>query len=77
VSDEHPAADPTVNRVNGTDFEIGDDCIRCGEAPPVDRLGYCGHCHWAALAEVEEGVSRLGDSLARWADFRDWELTSR
>jgi len=60
--------------MSSVDHLTGGGCIRCGEAPSVDRLGYCGHCHWASLAEVEEGVARLADYLARWADFRDWEL---
>jgi hypothetical protein len=48
------------------------ECIRCGEAPPVDELGYCGHCHWAARAEIEEGFSELRDYLRPWALFMDW-----
>jgi len=61
--------------MNSVDHLTRAECIRCREAPPVDRLGYCGHCHWASLAEVEEGVARLTDYLGRWADFRDWELS--
>jgi len=49
-----------------------DDCIRCGNAPAVDELGYCGHCHWAVRAEVEEGFSQLREYLRGWARFTDW-----
>lgn len=50
-----------------------DDCIRCHDAPSVDGRGYCGHCHWAVLAEVEDGMTRLRAYLSRWAAFREWE----
>jgi hypothetical protein len=48
------------------------ECIRCGEAPRVDELGYCGHCHWAVRAEVEAGFRVLGEYLRAWALFMDW-----
>jgi hypothetical protein len=48
------------------------DCIRCAEAPGVDDLGYCGHCHWAARAEVEAGLSLLADYLLKWRRYVDW-----
>ena len=47
-------------------------CIRCGEAPAVDQLGYCGHCHWATRAEIEEGFYQLRDYLVKWARFSAW-----
>jgi hypothetical protein len=50
-----------------------DTCIRCDEAPAVDLAGYCGHCHWAARAEVERGLGEIRQYLARWARFRSWE----
>jgi hypothetical protein len=49
-----------------------EECINCGEAPAVDELGYCGQCHWAVRAEVEEGFYRLREYLRRWAQFSDW-----
>ena len=48
------------------------ECIRCGEAPRIDELGYCGHCHWAVLAEVEGGYRALRDYLRAWALFGEW-----
>ena len=47
-------------------------CIRCDEALAVDELGYCGHCHWAVRAEVEEGLYSLRAYLESWARFDDW-----
>jgi len=49
-------------------------CIRCEEASAVDELGYCAHCHWAAKAEVEEGLDRLRRYLRPWARYGDWCL---
>ncbi len=49
-----------------------DECIRCREAPPVDEFGYCGHCHWAVRAEIEEGFHQLREYLRSWARFGDW-----
>ena len=49
-----------------------EDCIRCTEAPAVDELGYCGHCHWAVRAEIEEGFYQLREYLRPWARFADW-----
>jgi hypothetical protein len=51
---------------------MSDECIRCGEVPAVDELGYCGHCHWVALAEVEEGFRQIRGYLQSWARFSDW-----
>jgi hypothetical protein len=48
------------------------ECIRCGEAPRVDGIEYCGHCHWAVRAEVEAGFCLLGEYLRAWALFMDW-----
>lgn len=48
-------------------------CIRCGEAPAADGDGYCGHCHWAVRAEIEEGFHKLREYLKGWARFADWE----
>ena len=50
-----------------------EDCIRCGDAPPADDSGYCGHCYWAVKAEVEDGFYALRGYLERWRKFRDWE----
>jgi hypothetical protein len=47
-------------------------CIRCGEFPRVDAAGYCGHCHWAVLSEVEAGFRLLDEYLRAWALFMDW-----
>jgi hypothetical protein len=52
-----------------------EDCIRCGDNPGIDELGYCVHCHWAVKFEVEEGFRRLRRYLARWARFADWCAT--
>jgi hypothetical protein len=49
-----------------------EECIRCGEAPAVDELGYCGHCHWAVRAEIEEGFYQLREYLRAWSRFADW-----
>jgi hypothetical protein len=49
-----------------------DTCIRCGEAPAVDLSGYCGHCHWAIRAEVEEGMADLRTYLTAWRRYADW-----
>jgi hypothetical protein len=48
------------------------ECIRCGEAPAVDLEGYCGSCHWAIRADVEEGFYALREYLRGWARFEDW-----
>lgn len=53
----------------------GESCIRCAELPAVDLEGYCGHCHWAIRAEVEEGLAAIGQYLAAWARFREWEAS--
>lgn len=47
-------------------------CIRCGQAPSVDEDGYCGHCHWAVRAEIEEGMYALKQYLARQAEFAEF-----
>jgi hypothetical protein len=47
-------------------------CIRCGDAPSADEGGYCGHCHWAVLIEVQDGLHELDAYLAAWARFADW-----
>jgi hypothetical protein len=49
-----------------------DICIRCGESPAVDLSGYCGHCHWAVRAEVEEGMAEMRDYLLAWSRFGQW-----
>ena len=51
---------------------MSDECIRCCEAPAVDELGYCGHCHWAVCAEIEEGFYQICEYLGSWARFSDW-----
>jgi hypothetical protein len=38
----------------------------------MDDLGYCGHCHWAVLAELEDGFLRFRQYLRRWAEFEAW-----
>ena len=40
----------------------------------VDEEGCCGHCQWVVLTEVANGLRRFCVYLARWAEFRDWEL---
>jgi hypothetical protein len=50
---------PNVNRRGDT----VSDCIRCGDTPAVDEEGYCGHCHWAARAEAEQGLYQLREYL--------------
>jgi hypothetical protein len=47
-------------------------CIRCAAAKGLDDLGYCGHCHWAARAELAKGFDALCQYLARWARFAEW-----
>jgi hypothetical protein len=49
-----------------------EDCIRCSDYPAVDELGYCGRCHWAVRAEVEEGLDQLREYLGSWALFTEW-----
>jgi hypothetical protein len=53
-----------------------DECIRCGEAPPADEAGYCGHCYWVVKAEFEDGFHALRAYLGHWSAFRDWEARS-
>ena len=53
---------------------MSDWCIRCGDSDAVDEEGCCIHCHWAVLTEVSRGLQRFLVYLARWAEFRDWEL---
>jgi hypothetical protein len=48
------------------------DCVRCGTAPAVDALGYCGHCHWVVRAEIEDGLHGLRQYLTKWARFDEW-----
>lgn len=50
-----------------------DPCVRCGERPPVDPLGYCEQCHWTTAAEVADGFRELSAYLRGWARFRVWE----
>ena len=47
-------------------------CIRCEECETASERPYCVHCMFAVRAEVEDGLIRLGDYLARWAEFDDW-----
>jgi hypothetical protein len=47
-------------------------CIRCGDAPAVDELDYCGHCHWVVSVEIEEGLSLLAGYLSKWRRYVDW-----
>ena len=49
-----------------------EDCIRCGDAPAADELGYCGHCQWAIRAEIEDGFYQLRNYLSGWARFTEW-----
>jgi hypothetical protein len=49
-----------------------EECIRCTEAPAVDEFGYCGHCHWAVRAELEDGFRQIREYLRSWARFSDW-----
>ena len=55
-----------------TDTNTIDECIRCGDAPAVDLDGYCGHCHWAVRAEVEEGMYQVREYLRQHARFSRW-----
>lgn len=56
------------------------ECIRCSYledvTPPMaaDNLGYCGHCHWAVKAEVQEGFYDIEEFLLRHAEFMKWCL---
>jgi len=56
----------------GVPTDMWEECIRCNEAPAVDEQGYCGHCHWAVRAEVEEGFYALREYLRAWARFDEW-----
>jgi hypothetical protein len=47
-------------------------CIRCGEAPRLDELGYCAHCFWAVRAEIHDGLGALHEYLSSWALFGEW-----
>jgi hypothetical protein len=46
--------------------------MRCGDAPPVDERGLCGHCHWAVRAEAEVGIYELREYLRKVARFEAW-----
>jgi hypothetical protein len=62
-----------VTRGHWPDAAMGvEDCICCREAPGVDEQGYCGHCHWAVRAEVEQGLYQLREYLHAWVRFADW-----
>src|SRR2546421_172859 len=50
--------------------------LLCDGSPGVEDAGFCGHCHWALRAEIEEGWFRMRNSLRKWANFRDWELAT-
>jgi hypothetical protein len=48
-------------------------CIRCSDREtPADRP-YCVHCTFVVRAEIEDGLRRIGDYLAKYAAFADWE----
>jgi hypothetical protein len=47
-------------------------CIRCREFETAADRPYCIHCTFAVRAEVEEGLRRLADYLAAWAEFDAW-----
>jgi hypothetical protein len=53
---------------------VTEDCIRCGDAAPVNEDGYCGNCYWEVFFEISNGLHRLRDYLGRWAEFREWEI---
>jgi hypothetical protein len=46
--------------------------MRCGITRSVAESGYCVTCVFALRAEIEDGLSRLADYLARWAAYADW-----
>ncbi len=50
-------------------------CIRCEECETASERPYCVHCMFAVRAEVEDGLVRLNEYLARWAAFDDWCAT--
>jgi hypothetical protein len=52
---------------NERPFSQTAECSGCREVPRVDEFGYCGHCHWAARAEVEAGFRELEEYLSAWA----------
>ena len=50
-------------------------CPRCHKTshhPKDAQHGYCGHCHWAVRAEVEEGLYAFREYLRAWARFDEW-----
>jgi len=47
-------------------------CIRCGECETASDRPYCVHCMFAVRAEVEDGLVRMNEYLARWAEFDAW-----
>lgn len=47
-------------------------CIRCEECETASERPYCVHCMFAVRAEVEDGLVKLSDYLARWAEFDHW-----
>jgi hypothetical protein len=58
-----------------TRIEEERECIRCDSTPVVDTAGYCVHCYWAVKAEVQEGLSQLGEYLRKRALFDNWCAT--
>ena len=51
-------------------------CIRCcaREASWPDEM--CGPCAFYTRIEVARGLRRLGDYLAAWAAFDEWQRTA-
>jgi len=47
-------------------------CICCHENETPGERGYCATCLFAIRAEIEDGLTRLHEYLARWAEFEDW-----
>ena len=53
------------------------ECVRCHHTASVEPLGYCTTCFIDTKLELAAGLRRLGDYLASWAAFEQWERTRR
>jgi predicted amidophosphoribosyltransferase len=50
-------------------------CARCSEQRELGPEGLCSGCGLGLVNEVALGMNRLGDYLAKWAAFDDWQRT--
>lgn len=57
--------------------ESAEPCLRCGEAPAIDKAGMCGHCHWLTRLDIDRGLREFEIHLTKHARFDDWERERR